>query len=84
MEERFKKDFAKMPSLDRKDADASKGAAPEGKKSNLIAGDKTAPAAKNFDASEFSNSETTTEFDAKTGTYHVEKCVNGKCEKFTQ
>lgn len=86
MEERFKTDFAKMPSLQRKDANASKLESPHGKKSNLtnIAANQTAPAVKDFASSEFSNSETTTEYDAKTGTYHVEKCVNGKCEKFTQ
>ena len=86
MEERFKTDFAKMPSPQRKEATASKPESPHGKKSNLtnIAANQTAPAVKDFASSEFSNSETTTEYDAKTGTYHVEKCVNGKCEKFTQ
>lgn len=37
-----------------------------------------------FSSSDYADSETTTEYDAKTGNYNVEKCVNGKCEKFIQ
>lgn len=93
MEERFKMDFGKpMPSLQKKDANASKTASPHKIKSNLtnIGANSTthaapaAPAMKDFASSEFSNSETTTEYDAKTGQYHIEKCVNGKCEKYSQ
>lgn len=37
-----------------------------------------------FSSSEFADAETTTEYDPKTGNTNVEKCVNGKCEKFVQ
>ena len=41
-------------------------------------------AEREYKSAEFGDSETTTEYDQKTDTYNVEKCVNGKCDKFTQ
>ena len=88
MEARFKRDFAKpTPIMQKKEANVSKATAPFAAKSNLTnigANNTAAPVEKLFPSNEFSDSETTTEFDAKTGTYLVEKCVNGNCQKFTQ
>lgn len=88
MEVRFKRDFAKpTPIMQKQEANVSKATAPLAAKSNLTnigANNTVAPVEKLFPSNEFSDSETTTEFDAKTGTYLVEKCVNGNCQKFTQ